>query len=93
MSTEPSISVETDWRIAASSDLVNYEMFDFCLEEQCINLVRSLGLEFGVVEFVCDHQGKMWFMEVNPNGQWGFIEKRTGFEISKKLAAFLALLN
>lgn len=49
-------------------------------------LMRRLGLRFGALDFVVDHGGVHHFLEINPNGQWAFIEQRAGLPITAALA-------
>lgn len=56
---------------------------------QCVALVKDLGLEFGAIDFILDKKGVYWFLEINPNGQWGFVEERTNQPIGAAIAARL----
>ena len=38
-------------------------------------LVRSYGLRFAAVDFAIDHDGAWTFFEVNPNGQWAWLDQ------------------
>jgi len=38
-----------------------------------VALVRRLGLAFGALDFIIGDDGRWWFLEVNPNGQWAFV--------------------
>lgn len=53
--------------------------------EMCVSLVGALGLRFGAVDLVLDRDGGYWFLEVNPNGQWAWIENRTGLPLTKAI--------
>lgn len=55
------------------------------MERKCIEIVRSLDLQFGAVDLILDERGQYWFLEVNPNGQWAWIENRTGMPITKAI--------
>ncbi len=52
-------------------------------------LMHELGLTFGALDFGVDDAGVWWFYEVNPNGQWFWIEQQTGLPISVALAELL----
>lgn len=49
-------------------------------------LCRELGLTFGALDFVVDHDGNYVFLEVNPVGQWAWLELLTGVPIAATLA-------
>jgi hypothetical protein len=39
-------------------------------------LMRGLGLHYGRLDFLVDKKGNWWFLEVNPNGQFGWLDPR-----------------
>ena len=45
-------------------------------------LSLQLGIVFGAADFIADEDDKWWFLEVNSNGQWLWIEDLTGMQIS-----------
>ncbi|RSN03147.1 hypothetical protein DMB42_35565 [Nonomuraea sp. WAC 01424] len=53
---------------------------------QCLRLVRSYGLEFGAIDMIRRPDGDYVFLELNPNGQYGWLEALTGLQISKAIA-------
>ena len=52
----------------------------------CISMLKALGLEFGAFDFAIDRSGACYFLEVNPNGQWYWLEDLTGALISNAIA-------
>lgn len=59
------------------------------LGRRLVDLVKLLGLRFGAIDLVQDRDGNYWFLEINPNGQWAWIEERTGAPLSDALATSL----
>jgi glutathione synthase/RimK-type ligase-like ATP-grasp enzyme len=59
------------------------------IEESCIKLVKNFNLEFGAIDLVKNKNGEYIFLEINPNGQWAWIESQTGLEISEAIINFL----
>ena len=53
-------------------------------------LMRDLGLVYGAADFRRRADGEWLFLELNPSGQWGFVEERTGQPITAALAGLLA---
>lgn len=49
-------------------------------------LLRALGLRFGVADVVCDRDGAHWFLEVNPVGEWGMLERDLDLPIADAIA-------
>jgi glutathione synthase/RimK-type ligase-like ATP-grasp enzyme len=41
--------------------------------ERCAALVHRLGLRYGAIDLVRDAEGALWFLEINPNGEWGWL--------------------
>jgi glutathione synthase/RimK-type ligase-like ATP-grasp enzyme len=60
------------------------------VERALRRLMKDLGLLYGAADFRRTSAGEWYFLEVNPSGQWGFVEERTGQPITAALAALLA---
>ena len=74
---------KVDWRRGANP-LLRHEVIHLPADvaEKCIRIVLSQSLRFGAIDLVQDPDGKLWFLECNPNGQWAWIENRTGLPIA-----------
>lgn len=55
----------------------------------CRRLMRSLRIVHGSIDFVVDPTGKHIFLEVNPQGQFLWMEDRTGLPVLDMFAEFL----
>ncbi|WP_404300786.1 MvdC/MvdD family ATP grasp protein [Alicycliphilus denitrificans] len=53
------------------------------LAERLRALMRRLGLVYGAIDLKQDARGDYYFLEVNPAGQWLFVETRTGLPITQ----------
>jgi glutathione synthase/RimK-type ligase-like ATP-grasp enzyme len=53
-------------------------------------LLGRFGLLFGAVDFTVTPSGEWVFLELNPNGQWGWIEDHTNLPITTAVADLLA---
>lgn len=51
----------------------------------CVELVREMGLLFGAIDLILSPNGTYTFLEINPNGQWVWIETDTGLRISEAI--------
>lgn len=72
-------AAEHDWRRAAPSALrFRSVQLPAIIADNCIKLVSQLGLTFGAIDMIKTPSGKYVFLEVNPNGQWGWLEYATG---------------
>lgn len=79
---------QLDWR--RSYDNITYRPYELpsTVVAGVHRLMRSLNLFFGALDFVRTDHGHH-FVEINPNGQWGWIEQQTGQPISRALATAL----
>lgn len=59
------------------------------IEMLCVRLVRALRLSFGAIDMVLTPTGEYVFLEINPSGQWSWIETLTGLPISAAIAELL----
>lgn len=81
---------KVDWKRAAYD--LKYEPYELPsdVEQKCVELVRELGLAFGGIDLICTPNNEWYFVEVNPNGQWAWVEQKTGLPIKRTLVDFLA---
>jgi glutathione synthase/RimK-type ligase-like ATP-grasp enzyme len=77
-----------DWRRST----LKFEKYELPpnINEMCFELINKLGISFGALDFVKTKSEKYVFLEINPNGQWVWIEKDTGHSISKAIINFLS---
>ena len=80
--SQTSSDSKIDWRKSESE--LEYSKFDLPIEikEKCKILMTQLNLKFGAIDFIEDENGNFIFLEINPNGQWGWIEKQLKYDIS-----------
>ena len=60
------------------------------IAEKLLELMRRLELEYGAIDLRLTPEGEYVFLEINPAGQFLFIQNATGMEIAKGLATHLA---
>lgn len=76
-------ATKTDWR---KEKLKFYpEEIPNEIKQKCISLVKMLNLKFGAIDLIKDKEGNYIFLEINPNGQWAWIENETGLNISDSI--------
>jgi len=59
------------------------------VKASCLGLLAHYGLHFGAIDMIVTPEGKYVFLEINPNGQWLWIERLTGMPISEAIADML----
>jgi hypothetical protein len=79
-----------DWR---RYDLSNTPHFPHALprdvEERCVRLLQRLELNYGAIDMILTPDGRYVFLEINPSGQYSWIEQVTGLPISAAICDFL----
>jgi glutathione synthase/RimK-type ligase-like ATP-grasp enzyme len=84
----PSASI--DWRKTDTETLGHLKhALPAPIEDLCLKLVAALGLNYGAIDLVLTPDNEYFFLEINPNGQWVWLEERLGFPISEEIAAWL----
>lgn len=80
-----------DWRCHAGPSLrhVVHDLPDE-IARFCRAMCTSLGLGFGAIDMVMTPDGEYVFLEINPNGQFGWLESITGLQLTQCLADLLA---
>jgi glutathione synthase/RimK-type ligase-like ATP-grasp enzyme len=99
------VTVIGDGLFAAAADMRNAEYpLDFrynlnlpwkrhelpkTVEDNLLQLTRRFGLEYGAIDLRLTPEGEYIFLEINPAGQFLWIEHATGQKIAQALAAHL----
>lgn len=80
-----------DWRRSDAAHLPHVpHRLPLAIEALCLGLVQGLDLCFGAIDLALTPDGEYVFFEINPNGQWGWVEELTGLPIAAALAGLLA---
>ena len=84
-------SSKVDWRATDDENLEHrtHEL-PHLVANRCLRLVSHLGLNFGAIDFALKPDGTYVFFEINPNGEWLWLEDLLGLPISDRIAAWLA---
>ena len=77
----------TDWRRAAPEEC-RWQKVQLPAEvtSSLQALMSELGLVFGAVDLICTPSGEHVFLEVNPGGEWGMLERDLDLPISEAIA-------
>lgn len=89
--SQDSEQTKIDWR---NYDLMNVKHEPYKLpleiEDKLFALMNQWHLNFGALDMILTPSGEYVFLEINPNGQWLWIEQLTNMPISKSIAEILA---
>lgn len=87
VNSQSTMSTKIDWR----RDRLKFEKAYLPpeIESHCVKLIKLFDLKFGAIDMVKTQSGEYIFLEMNPNGQWVWIEAGTGLKISDEIIKFL----
>lgn len=77
---------QIDWRQGEIIDLP-HEVYTLPedIKDKCFEIVRKFNLKFGAIDLILAKDGNFYFLEINPNGQWAWMEERLGLKISEAI--------
>ncbi|REC74656.1 ATP-grasp ribosomal peptide maturase [Chryseobacterium elymi] len=79
-------SQNVDWRVAHG----NYTWSAYELPENVraglASMMEKMGLYIGAIDMIRGKDGEYYFLEVNPQGEWGMLQKELGFPIAERIA-------
>lgn len=80
-------TAKDDWRKHQESDTVTFRQAPFPAKFQrlCRAYLQYCNLRFGAFDFIETPAGELVFLELNPNGQYGWLEAELGFPISRTI--------
>jgi MvdC family ATP-grasp ribosomal peptide maturase len=78
---------QTDWRLATPEEC-QWQTAELPVEvsRALQALMSELGLIFGAIDLICTPAGEYVFLEVNPSGEWGMLERDLGLPIADAIA-------
>lgn len=80
---------EIDWRISEEKNKYSIIELPKNIENKCKQLLEIMNVEFGAIDFIVDTNDNWTFLEINPNGQWLWLEEKLGLNISEKIFLYL----
>ena len=76
--SDPSV---VDWRNPAASAKYFASTLSDEIEQMCRTMLEELGLHYGAFDFVRTPDDELVFLEINPTGEWAWLEDRLGFQM------------
>lgn len=73
-----------DWRKAKDDVQFIPASLPADIKDKCIALVQKLGLIYGGIDLALVN-GKYYFIEINPTGEWAWLVESAGFEIDQAI--------
>ncbi|HCI05608.1 MAG: hypothetical protein UX26_C0006G0002 [Parcubacteria group bacterium GW2011_GWC1_45_9] len=80
-----------DWRLFDPENPIPHKQgkLPWEIERKIVKMVKLLGLSFAAIDMIVTPENEHVFLEINPNGQWAWIEELTGMPIAKAIADLL----
>lgn len=82
--SQESADTSVDWRVDAPGGAeLRHEPIDLesSVRDACLQITRLLGLRYSAIDLIRTNSGGIVFLEVNPNGEWMWLESRCGFPL------------
>lgn len=81
---------EIDWRMVAT-DTLPHRVFQLPedIKTKCLLLLQHFNLKFGAIDMVITPTDEFVFLEINPNGQWVWIEQLTNMPMVDTMSDLL----
>jgi glutathione synthase/RimK-type ligase-like ATP-grasp enzyme len=61
------------------------DVLDDRTDALCFEMMRLYGLTYGAFDLIEDRDGKLWFLELNSSGQWGWWDREAGANITSQI--------
>lgn len=85
---------EVDWRLFSNGNFdLRHEAIDLPknVANACREITKHYGLRYSAIDLVLGIDDQYYFLELNPNGQWVWIEQKTGYPIRDAIIDTMAL--
>jgi glutathione synthase/RimK-type ligase-like ATP-grasp enzyme len=81
-------STHVDWRVDKTYSVMATQL-DKEVETRLLTVVELLGLRMGIIDLKFDDSGAVTWLEINPQGQFLFIEGLCGMPLTETFSTFL----
>jgi len=78
-----------DFRLGYADLRYSIHTLPAIIAEACRELVRLFRLQFSAIDVLVTPDGQYVFVDLNSNGQWGWIENQTGLPLTEALVSLL----
>jgi len=86
-------SQETEYKVDFRMTMDSAKVESFTLpdhvSENILAFMKRMGLVYGAIDLRRTTTGEYVFLEINPSGQWLFIEERTGLPITDAVVSYM----
>lgn len=79
-------STNADWRISDESYFWSAYELPEKIKINLTSMMKEMGLYMGAIDMIKGKDGEYYFLEVNPQGEWGMLQKELDFSIAEEIA-------
>lgn len=79
-------SENVDWRVAQGDYFWSAYELPEDVKTGLASMMEQMGLYIGAIDMIKGKDGEYYFLEVNPQGEWGMLQKELGFPIAERIA-------
>lgn len=79
-------SENADWRIACGNYFWSKYHLPENIKTSLAAMMKEMGLYMGAIDMIRGKDRKYYFLEVNPQGEWGMLQKDLDFPITQRIA-------
>lgn len=78
-----------DWRSDYENHIYSNIECPKEIQKQCLDMLKYYNLNFGAFDYIVTPENEWIFLELNPNGQWLWLEEALNLDISEKIINYL----
>ncbi len=78
-------SENADWRVSHKDYFWTAYELPADIRTNLTSMMKEMGLYMGAIDMIRGKDGKYYFLEVNPQGEWGMLQKNWNFPLQKEL--------
>ncbi|MCJ8153158.1 ATP-grasp ribosomal peptide maturase [Chryseobacterium sp. SSA4.19] len=79
-------SENVDWRVAKGNYFWSAYHLPEYIQANLTSMMKEMGLYIGAIDMIKGKDGNYYFLEVNPQGEWGMLQKELNFPIAERIA-------
>ncbi|MBV8325733.1 MvdC/MvdD family ATP grasp protein [Chryseobacterium sp.] len=79
-------SEHVDWRVVHHDYFWSAYELPEDVKVNLTSMMKEMGLYVGAIDVIKGRDGRYYFLEVNPQGEWGMLQKELGFPIAQRIA-------
>jgi MvdC family ATP-grasp ribosomal peptide maturase len=79
-------SENADWRVAREGYFWSAYELPVPIRTNLTSMMKEMGLYTGAIDMIRGKDGQYYFLEVNPQGEWGMLQNELGFPIAERIA-------